>query len=51
MAIFLYFNACIQRVHFNPRIQRAESVCRAHQTKIRIPLINSAPGKNCLAGK
>jgi hypothetical protein len=53
MAIFLYFNACIstravhQRLRFNSQVKR----CAPPKTKIRIPLINSAPGKNCLAGK
>jgi hypothetical protein len=52
MAIFLHFNlsystrAVHQRVPFNARKR-----CAPPKTKIRIPLINSAPGKNCLAGK
>jgi len=53
MAIFLHFNACgstcavHQRLQFNSQDKR----CTPAKTKIRFPLINSAPGKNCLAGK
>jgi hypothetical protein len=53
MAIFLHFDACIsiravhQRLPFNSQ----DKGRAATKTRIRIPLINSAPGKNCLAGK
>jgi hypothetical protein len=47
MAIFLYFFA-LSRIY--SRFRRALTGINA-RTKICVPLINSLPGKNCLAGK